>query len=175
MRIRNKSVKRDNNVVYCSAVLYKTPPSAFRLSHQWSTILQYYRTGTEENEALALIIVCYWLYALIDLFTYKILINSRQKFCEIYLNLDGRCSVNFTLVSWRFCTQDLWYNCQQGQMTSVSRIRSNTTTDGANKRYQRPFKKTWLAALITTVQFCNYFPPFNESLSFCLINATKRT
>lgn len=83
--------------------------------------------------------------------------------------------MNFTLVSWRFCTQDLWYNCQQRQMTSVSRISSNTTTDGANKRYQRPFKKTWLAALITTVKFCNYFPPVHESLSLCLINGTKRT
>lgn len=47
--------------------------------------IQYYNIKglvQRSNEALALIIVYYWLYALIDLFTHKVLINSRQGFVD---------------------------------------------------------------------------------------------
>ena len=37
------------------------------------------------------------------IFTYRILIHSRKRFCRLCLNLHGRYVVNFDNISWRFC------------------------------------------------------------------------
>ena len=49
---------------------------------------------------LDLVIFFFGLYDLKDLLTYRILTNSRKMYEG--MNLDGRCAMNSTNISWRF-------------------------------------------------------------------------
>ena len=54
-----------------------------------------------DNETMSLEIFYYGLYTLKGFFTYRLLINSGE-FRGIYLNLNGRYTVNFSSISLRF-------------------------------------------------------------------------
>ena len=97
MKFGKKGMLRDYSAIYFSEVLDKIISSAFGFSHRYNRGVIWTTAG--DYEAMSLVTFYYGVDALKAFLNYRILINSREKFCRIDLNLDGGYTVDSAKIS----------------------------------------------------------------------------
>ena len=99
--VRNSRVLRGSSAVCCSGswtTLHAQPLSVLtgNLERSQRLVQEITRPRTLSSSVMG-------LDALKGCFIYRVLLISGERFRKIYLNLDGRCTVDSSKIHWRFC------------------------------------------------------------------------